>query len=74
MSYNDDQCDACSQPWAVHVVMGCVHEHSGHVRFCTEHRARLDGELVCVPCVNDHLCAVRVVSTVGASSGETENE
>lgn len=61
VSWNPAECDACSRPVDAHVVMGCVHEHMGEVRFCTEHRARLDGPLDCVPCINDHSCRVRIV-------------
>lgn len=63
MSYRE--CDACGRPWEIHLIMGCVHEHSGHVRFCSEHRARLDGDqLVCTPCVNDHACPTRIVTVI----------
>jgi hypothetical protein len=64
LSYRDTECDACGQPWDIHVIMGCVHEHSGHVRFCVKHRARLNEELYCTPCVNDHPCPIRIVTVL----------
>lgn len=68
MSYRDTECDACGKPWDIHLIMGCVHEHSGHVRFCREHRSRLvataDQYLCCTPCINDHPCRTHVVRVI----------
>jgi len=60
MSYVDTECDSCGKPWDIWLTMACVHEHIGQVRFCVNHRYRLDGELSCVPCIGDHDCRLFV--------------
>jgi len=64
MSWNDDQCDDCSKPWTVHLLMGCVHEHMGEVRLCVSHEYYLFQGMYCTPCINDHPCLVSTVKNL----------